>query len=159
MGARAPHRAPLAALTPRAHPVADLAAFLTGRWSVARTINDTQGSFDGVAEIGTGNSQDSLIWHETGELELDGAEVEAYRTLLVVPDNDAWEVRFDDGRPFHPLDLRAGRADVEHLCGPDTYRGTYLVTGAGTFCTRWHVTGPGREDVLVTAYRKLPPTR
>lgn len=68
-------------------------------------------------------------------------------------------MRFDDGRPFHPLDLRAGRADVEHLCGSDTYRGTYVVAGAEAFSTRWRVTGPGRDDAIVTAYRKLRPTR
>lgn len=91
---------------------------------------------------------------------LDGAEVEAHRTLLVVPGDrpPAWQVNFDDGRPFHPLDLRAGRADVEHLCGPDTYRGAYEVTGPAAFTTRWHVTGPGRDDTIVTAYRKLPAT-
>lgn len=155
------HFVPIANLFQHSGPVADLAAFLTGRWAVTRTINDTQGSFEGVAEIRCREDADGggLIWHETGHLELDGAEVEAHRTLLVVPDHDAWEVRFDDGRPFHPLDLRAGRADVVHLCGPDTYRGTYEVTGPAQFSTRWRVTGPGRDDTIATAYRKLPAGR
>jgi hypothetical protein len=130
----------------------DLASFLHGRWRVDRVINHGAGGFAGTATFTPVGG--TLEWHEHGRVHLEGYEGEAYRDHVIVPDGDAWEVRFDDGRPFHPLDLRSGHAEVVHLCGPDTYRGRYDITEPDRFNVVWAVTGPGRADTIVTVYRR-----
>jgi hypothetical protein len=132
--------------------LSDLVAFLCGEWSVRRVINDGADGFTGTASFSARG--DALRWSERGRLRLAGYAGPARRTYLIVPDGEAWAVRFDDGRPFHPLDLRRGHAEVEHLCGPDTYRGVYDVAGADRFSVTWVVTGPGRADTIVSDYRR-----
>ena len=134
-------------------PVADLTAWLAGRWSVSRTVNGDAGAFTGTAAFEPDDG--ALRWHETGELRLDDYVGAARRTLAIHPTADGWEVRFDDGRLFHPLQLRDGHCEVEHLCGPDTYRGRFDVDAETAFTVRWHVVGPGRDDVIVSHYTRL----
>jgi hypothetical protein len=124
--------------------------WLIGDWSVARDINDGGGSFHGQAAF-TPQPDGTLRWHETGELTLDGATVNAYRTLAIDPDG---QVRFDDGRPFHQLALVDGLCDAVHPCGPDEYTGRYEVVDDDTFVVTWHVHGPGRDDTIFTRYER-----
>jgi hypothetical protein len=133
-------------------------AFLLGRWSLRREINDGEGAFVGDA-LFTADGTSGLRWRETGRLALGGYVGEAHRTLLIGPGprSGTWEVRFDDGRPFHPLDLRSGRWEAEHQCGPDLYRGVYATPGADRLTVRWRVTGPGRADTIVSDYRRALP--
>jgi hypothetical protein len=132
-----------------------LSAFLPGDWSVTRTINDGDDGFAGTATFAPDDGGDgALRWQERGRLRLGGYDGEAHRTYLIVPDGHAWQVRFDDGRPFHPLDLSDGRGEAEHLCGPDTYRGVYEILGADHFTVTWTVTGPGRADTIASDYRR-----
>ena len=135
---------------------ADLPAWLIGRWSVARTINDGAGAFTGEATFTADGDRDT-VWHETGWLRLEGYRGEAHRTLLIGPglDHGTWQVRFDDGRPFHPLDIGDGRCEVRHRCGPDVYDGVYAVGGADALSVCWRVTGPGRRDAIVSDYRRV----
>jgi hypothetical protein len=133
--------------------MAVLSAFLPGAWSVHRAINDGADAFSGTATFAP-DAGGALRWEEHGRLRLGGYDGEAHRTYLIVPDGQAWEVRFDDGRPFHALDLSAGRAEAEHLCGPDTYRGVYELGGDDAFTVVWTVTGPGRADTISSVYRR-----
>ena len=142
---------------------ADLPSFLLGDWSLRRVINDGEGTFDGVARF-TADGAGGVLWHETGRLALGDYAGEAHRTLSIAPDLEAgsgWQVRFDDGRPFHALDLRCGRCRVEHRCGRDVYRGVYAAE-PDRLTVRWRVTGPGRADTIASAYRRTshrPPGR
>jgi hypothetical protein len=136
---------------------ADLGAWFRGRWSVRRAINGDAGRFTGTAEF-TRQDSGATRWHESGELTLGAHRGPAWRTLELGPGGDRdgpWLVRFDDGRPFHDLDLSAGLWEPEHLCGPDVYRGRYEVLGADRLRVTWQVTGPGRADTIVSDYRRL----
>jgi hypothetical protein len=155
-------------------PVVDLVAFLTGGWTVERTVRDgdEQGAFSGRASFRAGADIDAdagagvddgagsaagdsaLVWDETGELRLGRYVGPARRRLLLVGAGDAWEVRFDDGRPFHPLDLRGGRCAAAHDCGEDRYEGEYRVLGRAAFETRWRVRGPTIDQEIVSRYRR-----
>ena len=138
---------------------ADLAAWLSGHWTVHRTINgDTAasgGHFDGTAQF-TVTADGVIAWEEHGQLTLGSHAGPARRALSLHPAADRWEVRFDDGRPFHDLDLRAGTWTAEHLCGADVYRGMFSTDNGrpGHFTITWRVTGPGRDDTIVSDYRR-----
>jgi hypothetical protein len=63
-------------------------------------------------------------------------------------------VRFDDGRPFHPLVLRAARVAVAHACGEDAYEGAYVVLGPDAFDVTWRVRGPAKDQRIESRYRR-----
>ncbi len=130
--------------------LADLGSWLAGEWSVQRYISAGRGTFRGVAAF-TAQEDGTTRWHETGQLVLDGHEGPASRTLILDPDG---QVRFDDGRPFHRLDLATGRCEAEHLCAPDVYRGTFEVLDDETLVVTWRVRGPGRDDTIRTRYTR-----
>jgi hypothetical protein len=141
----------------------DLPAWLAGEWSVLRQINDDSQAFIGTAHF-TAGADRGLTWRETGRLRLHGFDGEARRSYLLVPAAPAWQVCFDDGRPFHGLDLHDGHCDAVHVCGPDLYRGTYTVPDTDRLTVTWRVTGPGRDDTIATEYRRAaswpqPPPR
>jgi hypothetical protein len=133
--------------------VAVLTDVLAGSWSVTRAINGAADAFTGVANFTPGVGR--LWWRERGELRLGDYVGDAWRTYLIVPCGDAWEVRFDDGRPFHALDLRSGGCEAVHPCGPDIYRGVYALAEPDRFTVTWRVTGPGRDDTIASDYRRL----
>jgi hypothetical protein len=123
---------------------------------VRRKINGAADAFIGEA-VFSDDGDGGVVWHDRGRLRLGDPEVEAFRILRIVtdPDGGAWEVRFHDGRHFHPLDLRSGRCSVEHLCGPDVYSGTYIVHGEDELSVRWEVSGPDGDDTILSTYRRL----
>lgn len=103
-----------------------------------------QGTATGELVVSVGS--EGLVWAESVQLTWAGRTVPATRAYLLTDEPNGWWVRFDDGRPFHPW--RPGE-QVEHLCGPDTYRG--LVTEAGAYVrVRWQVTGPAKDLTLQT---------
>ena len=71
-----------------------------------------------------------------------------------MPAADGWLVAFEDGRPFHALDLEGG--PVEHQCGEDRYSGEYRLRGRDTLDVHWRVTGPRKDLEIATTYRRLP---
>lgn len=133
----------------------DLGAWLSGRWSIRRAINDDPEAFTGDAEF-TGEPNGAIRWHEAGRLRLGGYLGNAHRNLVIVPPRPpaSWEVRFDDGRHFHYLDLSRGRCEVEHPCGPDLYTGVYEVDADDQLSVSWLVTGPRRRDRISSEYRR-----
>jgi hypothetical protein len=124
--------------------------WLTGDWSVAREINAGDGSYHGRASF-TPQPDGTLRWHESGELTLDGSTVATHRTLTI---DAAGQVSFDDGRPFHRLDLVDGACDAFHPCAPDEYTGRYEVIGRDAFDVTWRVRGPGRDDTIHSRYTR-----
>lgn len=134
----------------------DPAAYLPGTWRVERDLHDAAlgaGRFRGSATfelLEDGN----LAWREAGRLRLGSYEGPGGRSLVVARAGDGWEVRFPDGRPFHPLDLAGGRCAVVHPCGEDRYEGEYAVEGLDAFSVRWQVRGPGKAQQLETRYNR-----
>lgn len=150
--------------TPTLLPVADLLAFLAGRWTFERSIDDRRAGrrgraagearfepIGGGAGAGAGGAG-GLRWTEHGRVVIGDFEGEFSRELAIVPDGDAWLVRFDDGRPFHPLDLRTGRCVVDHPCGADAYAGELRVLAGPELVVEWEVRGPAKAQRIVTRY-------
>ena len=146
--------------TPPSDP-ADLAAWLDGHWAVRRTINGDMpsrgaaGCFTGTAQF-TVTADGEVAWDEHGQVTLGAHTGPARRTLFMRRAHDRWQVSFDDGRPFHDLDLRDGTWAAQHRCGADVYDGIFSRDDEdpGRFTVIWHVTGPGRDDTIVSDYRR-----
>jgi hypothetical protein len=129
-----------------------------GRWRLERAIEDRlsaeAGRFDGIAVLRAAGPG-LLDYAEEGELRLGGAPAlaarRAYRWHFGA---EGVEVRFPDGRPFHrfrPAGLAPG---TDHLCGADLYRVTYDFGRWPDWSARWEVTGPRKDHVLLSAYRR-----
>ena len=128
---------------------------LLGRWRLERSIEDRRGD-ETLGVTGTtlleATEDGAVRWHEEGVLRRPGAApAEVSRTLLVVPPtpggDDAWWVRFADGRPFHPWHPGA---DLEHPCGTDVYRGRVDLDLPARWRVRWTVTGPAKDYTMRT---------
>jgi hypothetical protein len=138
-------------------PVADVLAYLTGRWRVERDVRDLAsgelGRFEGVTVFGA-LADGGLLHEESGTFTWQGVARPATRTLRFLPGDPPGtaDVRFADGRPFHALDLRSGRYVAEHPCAADLYRGEFTVRDAGRWHTVWRVGGPAKDLVLTTGY-------
>jgi hypothetical protein len=134
----------------------DLIALLSGRWSVQRRLADLQsgheGDFSGTASFVPDG--DRLRWSEAGRMRYRGHDGPAARKLSISGGPDGWTVEFDDGRPFHPLDLATGACTVEHRCGDDLYAGEYRLLGPDALDVHWRVTGPRKDLQIHTAYRR-----
>lgn len=145
---------------PQPVPVPDALAYLRGRWDVQRTLRDSgaadgAGRFTGTAEFR--RAGDGLWLHvEEGVLEWNGVRNDARRTLRMLPQPDGTAaVEFDDGRPFHHLDLRTGAWSAGHPCAADQYDGSFTVVSPDEWHLRWRVHGPSKNQLLVSAYRRL----
>ena len=134
---------------------------VVGRWVLTRTIADRRADrtlrVDGTLTIAR-IADDELRWDERGVLRTGTVASEVSRTyLLIREDGGGWQMRFEDGREFHPW-----RTDgaVEHGCGRDTYVGTYDLAGLpARWSVRWDVTGPAKDyrmDTDLTPADKLP---
>lgn len=134
----------------------DLDAFLAGTWTVDRVVRDARGgrggAFTGVAEFV--REGERIAWRERGHLTLDAYDGPASRELTLVRGDGGWEVRFADGRAFHPLDLTGGRWTCEHACGRDLYAGEFEVLGPDELEVRWRVHGPAKDQEIVSRYRR-----
>lgn len=139
--------------------VADPVSALAGTWSFRREVTDRASGLEGRA-VGTARFESTgagLDWTETGTLVIDGHSFDAKRRMAVVRDGESWQVLFEDGRPFHGLDLGRGRCSVNHPCGDDFYEGSLALSkfdGETTFVTEWKVKGPRKDQLIVTAYRR-----
>lgn len=166
------------------YPVADVAGYLSGCWSIERTVYDlragVQGSFRGTAgfrpdaaedcaaEDGAGEDGSvdgrpgnavagpALLHVEEGELMWGGGAAQpASRTLRLRPRPDGTaEVDFADGRYFHDLDLRSGRWTAVHPCAADRYEGTFTAVTADEWHLEWRVAGPAKDQLLRSVYRR-----
>lgn len=139
--------------------VDDLQAFLLGTWSVEREIRAAgRGVVGGFAGEGrftpVAAPTPHLRYLETGEMWLDGHAGPASRALRYHVDGTRAEVCFDDGRPFHALELRDGADAASHPCGDDAYQGWFEVIDADTWRHEWRVVGPAKDHVIATVLRR-----
>ncbi|WP_052269726.1 MULTISPECIES: DUF6314 family protein [Streptomyces] len=140
-------------------PVADALAYLVGRWRVERSIRDLaggeEGRFEGVTAF-SALEDGGLLHTESGTFTWRGTARPATRTLRFLPGPmpGSADVRFADGRPFHPLDLASGRCTADHLCSADLYRGEFTVRDTDHWRTVWRVGGPAKNLLLSTDYER-----
>lgn len=142
-------------------PVPDVLAYLAGRWTVIRTLEDLStgatGEFRGTADIQPSGDGTCTLFAEDGELTWGGTTNQAGRTLHLLPRPDGTaDVTFADSRPFHDLDLRSGRWAVHHPCGRDRYEGTFTVVSSDEWQVRWRTAGPAKDHVQQSVYRRAP---
>lgn len=139
-------------------PVPDLRAFLSGSWRLDRRIDDRRlerrGRMQGNAEFT--DQACGLHYREAGGLcfgDFAGTATRDYRYRFPGPGHA--EVLFDDGRFFHDLDLGTGVWKAAHACGDDHYGGTFRATGPDAWAVLWQISGPRKDLVLVTRYRRI----
>jgi hypothetical protein len=140
-------------------PVADLAAFLRGRWRLTRRFIDTTtstatGGMDGDARFEP--APWGLSYVEQGILAMGDYRGEATRRYrFTACEGSRADILFDDGAPFHALDLATGRAEVVHHCGDDLYEGRYEVLSVDQWTLDWRVSGPRKSYGIATRYARL----
>ena len=138
-------------------PVKDLFVFLSGRWSVDRTMTDqtsgTSGTFNGYASFTPHDG--NLRYEEEGQLRFADYDDTAFRRYdFVFPSPVNAQVFFGDGRAFHDLDLSNGQWRTEHLCDPDHYDGLFQVTSSNAYTCHWAISGPKKDMNLCTTYQR-----
>ena len=143
-----------------ATPVPDLCTFLSGTWRLVRL------AFDGTPPramrlYGTATftaSDGGLLCEERGTMTAAAYRGEAFRrTFYRIDAASAATAFFEDGRPFHALDLGAGRALVRHDCPPDLYEGRYRVLSPACWLLTWRVTGPRKHQVIASRFSRALP--
>ncbi|MBN0045463.1 hypothetical protein JS756_15350 [Streptomyces actuosus] len=140
-------------------PVPDALAYLAGRWRVERSVRDLASGGTGAFTGATGFEPldgGGLLHRESGTFVWQRTARPAERTLRFLPGGapGTADVRFADGRPFHGLDLTAGRHVADHPCSADLYRGEFTVLGPDRWRTVWRVRGPAKDLVLTTDYER-----
>ena len=125
---------------------------LVGTWQLDRQLLDRRtgatGCFHG--ELSIAPASEALTWSESGELHWLGHTSQAYRELLLRPDDDGWWMHFADGRRFHPWRLDE---PVTHPCGRDSYTGLITAT-PDRLRIVWRVTGPAKDQEIHTRLRR-----
>ncbi len=126
-----------------------------GHWAIDRVIDDrrsaSQAKFTGECRYLRDGS--SLRLEETGSLRLaDGSKFAASRRFIWKEADGKIHVHFDDGRPFHVIDLHTPVPTDTHLCGRDTYRVAYDFIQWPNWQAVWHVSGPQKDYRMVTGY-------
>ena len=134
-------------------------AWFRGDWQMMRIIENVPEGVIGEFWGGCSFTPDGsgLTCREQGVLRFHGADYHSGRVSLWRFDGQGRiEVRYEDGRPFH--DFLADQPQATHLCGQDRYRVSYDFDPEGvgdTWLSRWEVTGPAKDYVMSTRYRRL----
>lgn len=136
--------------------------WFAGVWQLDRVLSDAlsgnHGTFTGRATLTP--DADGLAYRETGTLHWPthtGPATRGYHYAASDTDPALLSVTFEDGRPFHTLDLRDGASAFSHDCGEDLYTGTFARISDDAWEQRWRVTGP-RKDLLITStYERATP--
>jgi hypothetical protein len=136
--------------------VDDLASFFVGSWRLTRRISDRgrgrSGRLIGCASFVPTFGR--LRYYEEGILTFGDFRGQASRSLWFIPHGSGAEVRFEDGRSFHHIDLSSGRAAAFHQCGSDTYIGRYRVSGPNHWTLVWQILGPDKRALIGASYCK-----
>jgi len=133
--------------------------YFAGTWSLTRRIIDRRaglaGHFAGEAILRP--DMQGFDYGEAGSMRFgnyEGRASQSYRW-----DIDAagtLMVRFHDGRLFHALDLSGGDMAVAHLCAADLYRGRFRLVDDVCWLSRWQVSGPRKDQLILNRYRRMP---
>lgn len=126
-----------------------------GRWCLTRRIEDRRagvsGQFCGVATFVA--DADGLTLRESGTLSYGGAApMQAERRYLWRAEGAGIAVFFADGRPFHWFSAAKPRA--HHDCAPDRYDVAYDFSAWPRWQSRWAVSGPRKEYVMVSFFER-----
>lgn len=129
----------------------------SGRWQVRREIEDaragTAARFEGEAVLTPDDA--GLVYEESGTLILPGqVPMAATRRYLWQAVGADIALFFEDGRPFHVIAPEAQPED-HHDCPPDSYDVRYDFRSWPVWVARWRVTGPRKDYVSVTEYRRV----
>lgn len=131
-----------------------------GDWRIDRRVRHDAGgeaAFEGVARLEPDG--EGLLWREVGRLTMDGRSWEATRRLLWRPAPEGVAVLFEDGRPFHRIDLAQTRPTDAHPCGADLYRVAYDLTAWPEWSVVWRVDGPRHAYAMVSRHAPLAGAR
>ena len=132
-----------------------------GRWTILREIRDElngqTGRLEGQATFRPDEQDpESLIYEERGLLQMEGSPAlhaeRKYRWSLVGAGNTI-SVSFEDGRPFHSLDLDRTMPFDTHVCSPDIYEVSYDFRSWPVWRVEWRVQGPKKDYRLWTRFR------
>ena len=132
-------------------------ADLAGAWTLARRIRDARAGavlrLSGTARFEPAGAA-ALEYSENGVLTLpDGQRLAAERRHRWLDVPGGAEVLFADGRPFHALRW-APVAAAQHPCGEDRYQVRYDFRRWPVWWAIWRVTGPGKDYLSVSRYRR-----
>lgn len=136
----------------------DLDAF-EGTWALSRVIKDSltgaEGRLAGQA-VFTAREGGGLDYLESGELNY-GAQppMAATRRYIWEPAESGIAVLFDDGRPFHVIDISKLMPDANHHCDPDLYHVSYDFTAWPAWRAIWRVVGPKKDYRMLSEYKRL----
>ncbi|WP_334170588.1 DUF6314 family protein [Sinomonas sp.] len=148
------------------YSVPDLRAYLSGAWTVERSLLDRatgiRGTFSGTvtfrARDEANDDDGALVQCESGRLRWGQHEGPATREYVWRPgaSPETMDVFFPDGRFFHRVSLSADSPGLrgEHWCDPDDYRVSYTVVGPDEFRYEWDVRGPRKDLLLTTTLRR-----
>jgi len=140
--------------------IPDLRAFLFGSWHIDRSVQDRRRSIRGElrGQARFVPEDRCLLYDEQGTLIFGvhrGRAEQSYRFDFPGGNARAY-VRFRDGRAFHELDLSHGHAVVSHACDLDLYEGRFIALEPRQWQSTWKVTGPRKDQEIVTLYTRLP---
>ena len=94
------------------------------------------------------------VYEERGLMKMEGKRpMSAQRRYLWRQvDRGLIELFFEDGRPFHVIDLNAPQDT--HWCDPDTYKVKYTFDYWPEWIATWDVKGPEKGYKMVSTYRR-----
>lgn len=130
----------------------------TGRWRLAREIEDRQGARRGTLE-GFATLQDTgghLTYLEEGTLSFPGLPALSAERTYLWQRGEGTEIKvlFEDGRDFHSFSLGRTMPEAAHHCAPDMYHVTYDFSAWPRWTTTWRVQGPRKDYRMVSRYRR-----
>jgi len=135
---------------------------LQGEWKFVREVPG-KATMTGRAHIAA-TSADRARYDETAHVRLtDGTRLtgsQSYRYKRLPAPANGFEVLFaDTGELFERLDFQSEpdgslRADAEHLCGSDRYVSRFVLDAHDRLHVEHTVTGPGKNYVVRTVYRR-----
>jgi hypothetical protein len=135
-------------------------ARLAGHWMLDRRV-DGRPLMAGQASFRP-SDDGSLTYHEQGQVRLaNGASFATERAYVFRRRPAGFAVFFMEHPPqlFHDVALtQAGDrlvGDARHLCKADLYLSRYEFCADGSFATRHDVSGPRKDYVLETTYRRM----
>ncbi|MDV7143922.1 DUF6314 family protein [Tropicimonas sp. TH_r6] len=128
-----------------------------GSWQMEREIDDRRAGetlrLTGRAVLV--RARGGLDYTEHGRLTLgDGQVVEAERRYHWRAEDGGVAVDFPDGRFFHAFALAGAPPLAHHFCDPDSYDVRYNFVDWPLWRARWRVTGPRKDYLMETRYRR-----
>ncbi|NIZ09837.1 DUF6314 family protein [Pseudooceanicola sp. HF7] len=132
----------------------DLKAF-EGTWILSRRVENALGedaTLSGLARFAPEGA--GLRLTERGEMRIGAQSLQAERSYLWQAAGPMIAVRFSDGRFFHDFDPLAERPQARHDCAPDLYRVTYDFSAWPDWSSSWKVSGPRKDYLMQTSYRR-----